>query len=399
MKILHIVPSYIPAYRYGGPIESVHSLNAGLVKAGADVTVYTTNIDGDYNLDMPIGVPVIRDGVKIFYFKGFRNRFLRSWFYSSGMRKALAENGGNFDIFHITSTFLFASVLGAHYAKKFQKLYVISPRGNLMKSPLKRNKIKWLKKLIYIFLIEGANLSGADAIHFTVPLEKDDYVKEGFKAKKCIVLPNIIDISKFNNVNFIPNFLRAKFNLPSEKRIVIYLGRLNWIKGFDTLIPAFKKVITKEANAVLVIVGGDDSGYKKEILNFAKENNIEKNIIFTGMLTGNEKVSALRDADVFVLPSYSESFGMSAVEAMSVELPVIVTKGVGIAPYITQANAGMVVEKNEGDLSEAILHILKDGHLGKEMGKRGKKMIGKEFSQDEIAKKFLDEYEFIIKNH
>ena len=79
MKILHIVPSYIPAYRYGGPIESVHSLNAGLVKNGAEVTVYTTNIDGSNDLNVPVGTSVMIDGVRVFYFK---SSFPRAWFYS-----------------------------------------------------------------------------------------------------------------------------------------------------------------------------------------------------------------------------------------------------------------------------------------------------------------------------
>ena len=69
MKILHIVPSYFPAYRHGGPILSVHGINKWLVKKGAEVTVYTTNIDGLNELDVPINQLVDVDGVKVYYFK------------------------------------------------------------------------------------------------------------------------------------------------------------------------------------------------------------------------------------------------------------------------------------------------------------------------------------------
>ncbi|MEK7089219.1 MAG: glycosyltransferase [Patescibacteria group bacterium] len=153
MRILHIVPSYYPAHRYGGPIQSVHNLNKELVRQGVDVTVYTTSADGPNNLEVPNGVPVDLDGVKVYYFK---LGFLRSWFYSRTLHKMLAKTAGDFDLIHITSVFLFASTLGAYYAKKFKKSYIISPRGSLMKEPLEMRK-SFLKKM-YLFLIEKNNL-------------------------------------------------------------------------------------------------------------------------------------------------------------------------------------------------------------------------------------------------
>ena len=136
MKILHVVPSYLPAYRYGGPIESVHALNKYLVRAGSDVSVYTTAIDGPKDLDVPLGRPVDRDGVKVFYFKPGHPR---SWFYSPQMAVALREHAREFDIMHITSVFLAASTLGARSARAAGKPYIISPRGSLMRAPLEKS--------------------------------------------------------------------------------------------------------------------------------------------------------------------------------------------------------------------------------------------------------------------
>src|SRR5512146_3137686 len=113
MKILHIVPSYLPAYGYGGPIQSVHNLNKWLVKKGMDVTVYTTNIDGRKRLNVPTCEEVVLDGVKVRYFP----ITFAPWQYSSAMKAALEENAGGFDLIHITSVFLSASTLGAYYAK------------------------------------------------------------------------------------------------------------------------------------------------------------------------------------------------------------------------------------------------------------------------------------------
>ncbi len=257
MKVLHIVPTYLPAYRYGGPIKSIHELNKWLVKKGAEVTVYTTNIDGSGNLDVPLNKEVDIDGVKVFYFPVS----FRPWQYSCSLRRALTQNIKNFDFIHITSVFLAASTLGVYYAKKFKKPYIISPRGSLMKEPLARKSS--LKKKIYLSLIEKNNLKDA-VIHFTTEDEKIEYLNNGLPLKKSIIIPNGIDIEEFNK-NVPPGYFREKFGIPKDKKIVLFLSRLSWKKGLDTLIPAFSEVIKKEPKTVLVLVGGDDEGYKKNV--------------------------------------------------------------------------------------------------------------------------------------
>ncbi len=326
MRILHIVPSYLPAYSYGGPILSVHSMNKWLVKKGADVTVYTTNINGGSELDVPLNREVVIDGVKVFYFP----LSFRGWVYSGYMREALKKNVRNFDLIHITSVFLSASTLGAHYAKKFGRPYIISPRGSLMKEPLKRkNKVS---KEIYIHLIEKRNLAGAAAIHFTAKNEETEYKEAGFPIAGSFIVPNGIDMESMNK-EVPPGIFRNKFGIPADKKIVLSLGRLNWKKGFDTLIPIFREVAEKNPKAVLVIAGGDEGGYKKEIEKFITENGLGagEDVIFTGELLGDMKLAAFHESDLFVLPSYSENFGMAAGEVISLgSMPVILSSGTGI---------------------------------------------------------------------
>lgn len=389
-KILHIVPTYLPAYRYGGPIESVHALNAELVRHGAEVTVYTTNIDGSDDLNVQTGVPVDIDGVKVYYFKA--SRWLRSWFYSREMQLALRQNLKNFDLVHITSVFLSASALGAYYARKFGKPYIISPRGNLMRSPLTS---RWLKKYLYIALIEKRNLRHAAAIHFTVQAEKEDYIAAGFPMKHAIVLPNGVDPKKLE-FDYTHGSFRKKYAISADSKLIVFLGRLNWMKGFDTLIPAFAEVVKKAPGTMLAIVGGDEGGYEEKIKDQISKFKITENVVFTGMLRDAEKYAALRDGDLFVLPSYSENFGMAAVEAMHAGLPVVVTEGVGIAEDIKEAGAGMVVKKEPHALAGAMLALLRNAEQGKEMGRRGRSLVEQEFYESRIAEGFLAEYNKII---
>ncbi len=398
MKILHIIPSYLPATFASGPIIPTHNLNKELVKKGVKIVVYTTNLDGKNILNIPIGQEINVDGVKVFYFP----ITFRPWQYSYKFHQALAKNIEEFDLIHITSVFLSASTLGAYYAKKYRKPYIISPHGSLMKEPL---KYKTLKKKIYLYLIEKRNLAEA-TVHFIVDIEKEDYFKTGLSLKKAIIISNSIDIEnlqKYNNIqkhdNIRINF-RKKFNIDSDKKIILFLGRLYWIKGFDTLIPAFEKVIKEKSSAVLVLAGPDEGNYKKEIELMIGNRKliIGKNVIFTGMLTGNDKIAAYQESDVFVLPSYTEALSMAIIEAMSFGIPIITTKNVGSADSILKANAGIVIEKNEQQLTEAILKILNEPNLAKKMGENGKRLVVEKFSADKIANKWIEEYNKIIKN-
>ncbi len=402
MKILHLIPAYFPAFRYGGPIKSVHELNKWLTKKGVEITVYTTNLDGRRTLNVSLNKEVIIDGVKVFYFP----ITFKPWQYSWVMHRALAENAADFDLIHITSVFLAASTLGAYYAKKFNKPYIISPRGSLMKEPLEKKSS--LKKKIYISLIEKRNLANASGIHFTVEAEKEEYLRANLPLKKAIIIPNGLDPREFQphetgsrRIDF-----RKKFNIPIDKKIILFLSRLNWKKGLDTLIPAFAEVIKKEPKAILVLVGGDDEEYGKNIKKMAKsfglinetKQGLNDKIIFTGMLLGKNKIAAYQESDVFVLPSYSENFGIVVIEAMYFGLPVVITKNVGIASSVEKAGAGIIINKDEKQLSEMILTILNNPDLAKRMGENGKRLVETEFSWQNITEEFIKEYDKIIKN-
>lgn len=399
MKILHVVPTYFPAIRYGGPIYSVHELNKWLVKNGVEVTVYTTNIDGPNDLSVSLSKPVIIDGVIVIYFK---SSWPRSWFYSKDLKSALEENIKDFDLVHITSVFLSASYLGAKYAKKFNKPYIISSRGSLIPELISK-KSSFIKKN-YIKFIENKNLDGASAIHFTTKYEEDMYKELGLPLKKSIIIPNGIgDITVLSNTEKKENErkLRDKLKIPSDAEIVLSLGRLNWKKGFDTLIPTFAKVIKENSKAILLVVGndGDEPGYKKQIEKICNDCNATDKIIFSGDLRGDEKDAAYSMANVFVMPSYSENFGIAPVESMAHGTPVIVSKNVGIAPDIKEAMAGIVVEKDVDKLGEAIIDILRDKYKAGRFSENGKKLVREKYSWPEIAKSWITEYNEIIKSN
>jgi glycosyltransferase involved in cell wall biosynthesis len=390
MRILHLISFYVPAYNTGGPVLSVHGLNKYLVKRGVDVTVYTTNISGRGTLDVPLGQPVTVDGVHVSYFP---YSFVRGGEYSGELRRVLRETIARFDIVHVTGVFRATPLLGGYYARRYGKPYLISPRGSLMGETLAHRA---LRKKAYLWLVERRNLARAGAIHFTTPLEMEEYEQEKLPLRKAFIIPNGLDVKEFG-IRIPPGTFREKFRIAADRRIVLFLSRINWKKGLDTLIPAFAEIVKKEPKAILVIAGGDDEGYGTKVKMQVARCKLQDKVIFTGMLVGEDKVAAYHAADVFVLPSYAENFGMVVAEAMACGVPVVITPRVGLAPYVQEAGAGVVVEKDVAAVTSAIIRILGDSLSARAMGEAGRKLVVERFSMESVADAFLEAYNTLIR--
>lgn len=390
MRILHVVPTYFPATRYGGPIESVHALNKWLVREGAEVDVFTTAIDGPANLNVPFATPLAQDGVRVHYFEP---GLLRSWFYSAGMHAALNRQTSSFDIVHITSVFLAASSLAGHAARAAGKPYLISPRGSLMRAPVEKKSA--LKKKVYLAAIEKRNLARASAIHFTAPIEEAEYRELGLPLRRPLTIPNGLDTDVLPAGD--PAEFRKAFGIDPEKKIVLFLSRLSWKKGLDTLVESFAGLLGELPDTVLVVAGGDDEGYRAKVEEMIAAAGVGKEVFFTGELKGAMRSSAYRAADVFVLPSYAENFGIAVAEAMHFGVPVVVTPEVGLAPSVDRAEAGFVVKKDVLQVKFALYKLLVNPLLAREMGARGKELAAREFSYASVAKQFMDAYAQLIR--
>lgn len=391
MRILHIIPTYMPAYRYGGPVKSVHELNRWLVKRGLDLTVYTTNLDGSSVLDVPTDREVMHDGVRIRYFP----IAFRPWQYSRVLHCVLRETVSDFDAVHITSVFLSASTLGAWYARKYGKPYVISPRGSLMTEPLRKNA---LMKRLYLSLIEKRNLRDAAAIHFTAEIERDEYFDAGLPARLPLVIQNGFDLGDLGGAVSTERIaaFKKQFSIPSDAEMVLFLSRLSWKKGLDTLVPAYADVVKRVPKTILVIAGGDDERYGRTLDALVRAHGLQGSVRLTGMLTGSEKRTAYEASDLFVLPSYAENFGIVVLEALACGTPVVITDRVGVAPFVAQAQAGAVVKKDVVSVAEAIVRLLSSPRERAAMSARGKALVASAFQWEHVADQFLRAYNEII---
>ncbi|MBI4243756.1 MAG: glycosyltransferase, partial [Planctomycetes bacterium] len=145
MKVLHVLPSFVPAYRYGGPVKGLFELCRSLVKHGVDITVFTTNIDGPGQLDVPVGDEVVLDGVKTHYFQ-IQNP--RSYSYSEELSGALKNRVKDFDLVHIHSIFNWPSTSAMAFCRKFGVPYILRPAGMLEDFSIKQRYMGFCKSLV-----------------------------------------------------------------------------------------------------------------------------------------------------------------------------------------------------------------------------------------------------------
>ena len=361
MRILHVVPTYLPATRYGGPIVAVHGLCRALVARGHAVDVFTTNVDGDGRSDVPIGVPVTLDGVRVHYFASPVPRI----YFSPAMSRAL-RRAGDYDVVHLHSVFLWPTYAAAKAARKAGVPYVVSPRGMLVPELIRRKSR--LAKSVWIALVERRTLRHSSSIHFTTRREWDDARRAGLPLPSPMVIPNGVD-------------LPPKTGVARRDDTLLFLGRINWKKGLDRLIEAMRRI----PEARLVVAGNDEEDYARTLPRLP-------NVEFVGPVRGAAKDELLQSAAALVLPSHSENFGNVVLEAMAARTPVIVTPEVGLADEVVSSGAGVVVRGEAEPLAAAIRELLRDRGRRDEMGRRGRAAVEERFTWERVAAEMEEAY-------
>ena len=386
MRILHVVPYYMPAWRYGGPIKSVHGLCKGLANLGHDVHVFTTNIDGPQDLDVPLDTPVLIDGVKVWY---FASRKLRRLHWSLSLTRALKFHLATFDVVHLHTIYLWPTSAAAHFARRSRVPYVLAPRGMLVAEMIE-GKNRWVKRA-WIACFEKRNLAHAATIHFTSSIEAEQAAKLGIVTRNTCIVPNGLDAEEIAASDPLVR-MDADDTLGNEEPFLLFLGRVNWEKGLDRLIVALARV----PKCRLFVAGNDDSGYQNKLEALALEHGVAHRILFLGPIYGARKSVLLRQASALVLPSYSENFGNVVLESMAAGCPVIVTPEVGAAEVVRQTGGGVVLEGEPETLAAGINQVLADPEKLREMGKRGQSAIATRFTWSAVATEMDKVYRAIL---
>ncbi len=390
LKILHVSPSYFPAFQFGGPIQSVQLLNRALRRQGVEVDVFTTNAGLESRADIPVNQWQRVEGVPVKYFpyQGYIH-----YNFSIPLWQELHKRVKEYDLVHITAVWNFPVLAAARACQRAGVPYIVSPRGTLYPETIALKSAS-LKKGYYR-LFARQYLNRAAAIHFTAQDERlrvMDYLK---LSSRAVVIPNGLELDEEGSAlagqpgGQLPPALVGK-------RYLLFLGRLHPKKGLDVLIKAFGAVHRQFSDVYLVIAGPDEDGYGQVIRQQIAGAGLEKNVLFTGMLTGDAKLAVLQRAELFVLSSYSENFGMSVVEAMAAGIPVVISRAVGISAEVEKLRAGVVTEVTPESVAAAVLTLLADPTARAMIARNGQRMVAKHFHINAVALAFKDLYTALV---
>jgi glycosyltransferase involved in cell wall biosynthesis len=256
---------------------------------------------------------------------------------------------------------------------------------------------KPLKKRMYMFLRLSRNLNRAAAIHYTDAMEAE--LAGALHLRPwTIVEPCFVDTSEFAALGDKAQMrqeLRTLFPQIGDRPVILFFGRIHPKKGLDLLIPAFAQA--KVNNAVLLLVGPDPEHYMAQVRRMVQVYELEGRVIEGSMLVGRARLAALAGADLFVLPSYQENFGMAVVESLAAGTSVIVSDRVNIHRYITQGGVGEVVPPTVLPLAKAMTRWMQDATLRNQAGARARPYVAERFNLDIVADHWLNHYHRLAK--
>ena len=386
MKILHVIANLAP--RYGGPFKACWEMARAVAQLGHQVSIYTTNQDGHEVLPVPTDRPVWREGVEVRYFPVQSPRF---WSTSWPLARTLRQEIKNVDLVHLHNLYLFHDLAAGYCCRVFGVPYLIQPHGSLDPFIYRRHRGR---KRIMEWGFQNRTIREAAAILFTTAAEQELATPFSF-GTPGVVVPLGMDLDEFAVLPE-PGSFRRQHPEIGDKHIILFFGRVNFKKGLDILAKAFGAVARQRQNVHLVIAGPDNDGWGARVRPWLEEAGVLERTTFTGMLLGPERLAVLQDATMFVLPSYSENFGLAVIEAMASGLPVIISDNVNIWREVELAGAGKVVPCEAGKLTAAILDLLDKPEMARQMGQKGQALVRDEFQWPDIAVRLQETYAILI---
>lgn len=386
IKVLHVTSSYYPATSFGGSVTADYDVDRCIMENYQDkcsISVYTTTagIDSQNKRRCVDFEGVIN--VKFFSFIG-----PSSLSFSLAYLKALYLNVRKYDIVHFSGIWNIPTLIGPLICRNFGIPYIITPHGTLYKETFLKKK-RFIKNVLYQLFVKK-NITAANGVHFTTDnefFECKDFL--GLNIARDIIPYGISEIPKQHNIDELSAFL-DKWQLSRTRFRILFLGRINWKKGLDVLIDSLNILKSRNVEVQLVCVGKNE-GYLSEL---KEKLNDKSMLVEIGHLDGSEKELAYQSSDVFVLPSYSENFGMTVIEAAANKVPIIMSNKVGLHKVFSSSSAAIVIEPDPHYLADAIISLTKKGESYTSQLKTNAFDLTKEvFSTKSVSRKFITMYE------
>ncbi|MDG1953015.1 MAG: glycosyltransferase [Gammaproteobacteria bacterium] len=388
MRILHVIPSV--ASVHGGPSRAITLIEQSLVNQNVVVETATTDDDG----------PGKRLGHEI----AARHESLAGtsrWFFpkqtdfykvSFPLGRWISKNLERFDLVHIHSLFSHTSITAARRARRAGVPYIVRPLGVLNQYGLQHRRA--LLKRLSLPLIEAPILKHAAAVHFTDDAERLDVEELGLPLRSVVVPLGIPELIQGSQKRFLQR--HSEFQ---GRKMILFLSRVDPKKGIESLLLAVEILKKEFGNGFRLAIAGDGkSDYIGKLKKLSLSLGITNLVTWLGQIEGDEKSDAYAAADIYVLPSYSENFGIALVEAMSSGIACVTSPGVAISSSVVNAEAGLVVNSDGPALAGAVKRLLKKESLRDRFANNGRDLVRREFSLDVMGYRLKSLYETLLKD-
>ena len=367
LKLLHIVPDI--ALSSGGLGLAALRFGEAVAKAGARVTLFSAS-NGNQTLLKPVANVDNFECVDYSFSGSFAQRLIQQ---QTRIDEYCAKHRP--DIIHLHGVWLPFLMIAARVANMRGIPYIISPHGSY--EPWALNQ-KRLKKAIALMTYQGMVNRGA-AMFFATAQQEVNSIRRLRILQPIAVIPNGVDISSP------PEHVSS-----DGKRIILFLSRIHPKKGLLDLVEAWAKV--RNPTWRIVIAGPDENGHQSEVQAAIVARGLAPDFEFIGLVDGVRKSACFQNAELFILPTYSENFGIAVAEALAHELPVITTTGAPWEDLVT-FKCGWWVTPGVASISAALMYAMNtDVKELRLMGQRGRQVVMRKYSWNKIGQDALSVY-------
>ncbi len=374
LRVLHVVPYFQPAWAYGGIPRLAWGLCRALLERGHEVRVVTTDAL-DRGARLPHG-PVDLEGLPVHRLPNLSNRLAydHQLFLPRGALPVLRAEAARADVVHLHGWWHLLN--NAAVAAAAGKPIVMTPNGTLLPHERKVG-IKQAWQAVLGRPVEAA----VDRWIAVSRAEVNQFARAGLPAERVHVVHNGIDLGEFEALPERGSF-RRRFAL-GEGPVVLYLGKLTPRKGVDHLVEALARMGRRDAQ---LVIAGNDMGVQAGLERQVEGLGLGRRVLFTGLLTGEDRLGALADADVLVYASTEEIFGLVPFEGLLCGTPAVVSDDCGCGELVARARAGELVRYGDPQqLARALDGLLEDRGRRERMVARGRSFIAEQFAWPRIA--------------